>query len=313
MSPHRLSLKQLHYFLVLAEEQNFRQAAERLCMTQPPLSRQIRSLEESLGSPLFMRTRQCVRLTPAGQRLLPQARALLQHAQKVLAGFQPDAPLPQLPAPIIRIGITPVIEADHFLAAQRTFAQKQPDVTLTIRPQSSATSIRDIRQRRLDLAIIGLPARVQGLVTIPLHDDPLMVCLPAQHPLARQRRLSLAMLAQERLLWFERRLHPTYYDHCQNVFDRCDFSPARLPEPTDHHVLLSMVAAGQGVSLIPQSLRRITHPGVVFRPLAEGRLLQISVSIVHAPDLNATGVHTLIGLLRSRLARPKQPAGRRRR
>ena len=368
--PYPVTLRQLHYFCVLAEELNFRRAAERLFISQPPLSRQIRILEDALGTPLFER---CpagpaypVALTEAGARLLPMALQQLQHMDTMLQHFSgagSDAPSGH-PAPgsppaaagrasnahhasasnhpsggkhaftnnpastsnhasgdkrasgrqhtsgnnhaggqramnrraisdnaprpvLLRLGLTPVIDAAQFAWIKPVLATRMPHVRLDVLRQGSTQLVRNLLHGRLDAAIIGTPAMTGDLQITPLHREPLMACLASSHPLARKRQLSLQAIAGEPVFWFERRRNPVYYDHCQHIFGRHQFNPRRLVEPADHHVLLGLVASGQGIALVPSSLRTTRRPGLAFRRLAEGDELAIDVVLAsHARGYN---------------------------
>ena len=353
--PYPVTLRQLHYFCVLAEELNFRRAAERLFISQPPLSRQIRILEDALGTPLFER---CpagpaypVTLTEAGARLLPMALQQLQHMDTMLQHFSgtgSDAPSSH-PAPgsppaaagrasnahhasagnhascgkhasgdkrasgrqytsgnshaggqqamnrraisddaprpvLLRLGLTPVIDAAQFAWIKPVLATRMPHVRLDVLRQGSTQLVRNLLHGRLDAAIIGTPAMTGDLQITPLHREPLMACLASSHPLARKRQLSLQAIAGEPVFWFERRRNPVYYDHCQHIFGRHQFNPHRLVEPADHHVLLGLVASGQGIALVPSSLRTTRRPGLAFRRLAEGDELAIDVVLASHAD-----------------------------
>lgn len=268
-----LKLRQLKYFVAVAEELNFRRAAQRLFITQPPLSRQIKMLEDSLGAPLFERSRQGVRLTDAGTRFLSDARSLIREADQVLGRFEPlDTPaLTEL-----RVGITTVIDASLFAWVEASFAKRFPETRLTVKRQNSSQCIRDLNRGTLDAAVIGLPSHAEGLTTEYLCDDPMVACIPASHKAAKKRQLSVLDLAQDPLFWFDRKLNPAYYNHCEKVFERLGFRPERVPEPSDHHVLLGLIANGQGIALIPRSLKAMTRKGVVYKNLLEGEKLRIS-------------------------------------
>lgn len=290
-----LKLRQLKFFIAAAEELSFRRAAERLFITQPPLSRQIRMLETSLGAPLFDRHRQGVRLTQAGARFLVDARSLVRESEQVLVRFKPEA----ASAPHeLNIGITTVIDASLFAWVEPAFAQRFPGVRLTVKRQLSAQCIRDLNRGDLDAAVIGLPSRAEGLTSEHLCDEPMIACIAARHPLARKRNVSVLDLARDRLFWFDRRLNPAYYDHCEKIFERLGFRPQRIPEPSDHHVLLGLVADGQGVALIPQSLKATTRKGVLYKSLLEGDQLRIRVGVVYRVAEASETVLTLVGLLK---------------
>ena len=248
--------RQLQCFVAVAELLNFRQAAERLCMTQPPLSRQIQQLEAVLGRQLFERDTRGVRMTEAGVHFLADARALLQQAESVLQhARQQDS------GAVLRIGMTTVVDSGIFPDWSAMLAAPCPGVRLAISRQLSIQLIRQLRRGELDVALIGLPSLTNELVVEKLFDDPLMLALPASHPLARKRQVRLADLQGEALFWFGRALNPAYYDFCQPAFQALPRPPRFVPEPPEHHILLAQVAAGQGGALIPRSLRQIRRRG----------------------------------------------------
>lgn len=271
-----LKHKQLACFIAVADTLNFRQAAERLHMTQPPLSRQISQLEGVLGVQLFDRSRQGVRLTEAGERFLPDARALLGQAEALLEkarGYAGGA------EPALNIGITTALDALAFPDLAALFRTRWPEARLNVVPQRSIELIKRLQSGELDAALLGLPSRTGDLLVEHVYDDPLAVALPKGHLLARKRQLALADLQAETLFWFKRALNPAYHDHCQQVFQSLAFAPHTIPEPPDHHVLLGMIAAGQGIALIPSSLRAIQRQGVVYKPLKEGARLAIGIGV----------------------------------
>jgi len=270
-----INLRQLHYFIAVAEELNFRRAALRLCITQPPLSRQIKALEERLGATLFDRSGRQIALTDAGERFLSQARELMRHADHMAAQFvTPSAPRGEL-----RIGMTTVIDAGLFSWVEPEFARRFPDIRLNVKRQISAQSIRELNANALDAAIIGLPSRTAGLTVEHLFDEPMVVAMSVSHPAAKRRKLALRDFSEDTLYWFDRKQNPAYHDHCERVFTRLQFKPSRMIEPADYPILLSLVAEGRGITFIPRSLQVVKRRGIVYKNLAEGNQLGIAVAL----------------------------------
>ena len=279
---HRLDSRSLALFLAVADAQSFRQAAETLHLSQPPLSRAIRQLEERLGTRLFERTTQGVGLTAAGQRLLPFARAmarLLRDAEAALAA-------PGMPA-TLRLGLTSAVEPPWFGALAQRVQAVHPGTVVSTVSDTSPRLVRQLRVGKLDAAFIALPTDAQGLDVLALDRLSMVLALPSAHPLAKRRALRLADLARESVFWFERARQPAFYDHCQKVFARHGFAPPKLREPTDHHVLLGEVAAGRGMALLPQSFTGLRRAGVAYRALAEGDELAVGIGLATPRDRQA--------------------------
>ena len=273
----RLDSRALRQFLAVAETLSFRQAAEVLHMSQPPLSRAVRQMEARLGTPLFERNTQRVVLTPAGQRLLPYARRILQ----LIAQAQDAVAAQQLPARL-RIGVTSAIEAQWFQRVAQ--AMEAQGVEPVVSSDTSPRLVRLLARGRLDAAFIALPTHAQGLEVDVLERQPLLAVLPATHRLARRRTVALDDLAADPLYWFRRARQPAFFDHCRAVFQRHGYAPALLEEPEDHHVLLAAVARGRGVALLPASFAAIRREGVRYKPLREGAELHVGVGLATPRD-----------------------------
>jgi DNA-binding transcriptional LysR family regulator len=259
-----IDLRQLRYFVAVCEERNVRRAAERLHISQPPLSRQIRQLEEALGVELLRRLPTGVEATAAGAALLPEARKTLAQAARAVAAAR-AAPTGEPAA--LRIGYTTVFDVSALPDLCARFGEQYPQWPLTMRGEHSVRLVAAIRGGGLDAAFVGLHTDTRELDTRVLSEEACVVALPSTHPLAARRRLALDELAGLPMFWFARRLNPGFYDVCQRCFERIGFAPAIVPEPADHHILLGRIAAGDGFALIPASLARVRRAGVVCRAL----------------------------------------------
>lgn len=274
---HAISLRQLRYFLCVCDTLNFSHAAQQLHIAQPPLSRQIQQLEQLLGVELFQRNH-TVRLTAAGVALRAQLQPLLLQLEQTLANSA------QLQIDRIRLGYTTVFDCAKISAAFAEFTHCYPQWPLQLKSQPSIQSIREVQRGQLDAALIGLPSATGDLCIAPLWQECWQVALPATHVLARSAALSWAQLAKEPLFWFARARNPGFYDHCLAFFKKIGFTPScLLEEPDDHHILLGLIATGQGLALIPESLVSFARQGVVFRPLI-GEQPELSLALVYMED-----------------------------
>ena len=291
-----IDLRQFRYFLALSEELNFGRAALRLNISQPPLSRQIRQLEESLGVELFRRGTSGVALSEAGLAFLPEVRKTLAQAEKAVAaakGARMGA------GGQFVVGYTTAFDRSAIPDVFDRLRQSFPDWRFVAKGKHSISLVRDLKNGAMDAAFIGLHTETQGLTQEIIHQEPLLVALPAQHPLARKRRLDFDDLRGEPMFWFERRLNPGFYDYCLAYFEQIDFKPLTVAEPPDHHILLGLIAEGQGIALIPSSLREVKRQGVVFRALkASSNQLSMGVAVVYAADNRSAVLPAFLKLVR---------------
>ncbi|MFT4265984.1 MAG: LysR family transcriptional regulator [Xenophilus sp.] len=279
----RLDSRSLELFLAVAETLSFRQAAQMLHLSQPPLSRAIRELEERLGARLFERNTQAVRLTAAGRALVPYARrmaGLLAEARRAVAD-QADAVV------ALRLGMTNAVEPAWFRGLADRVRTACGGVPLTVRSDTSPRLVRQLRAGKLDAAFIALPTEARGLEVVELDRLRMMVAMPSSHPLARRRAVGLAQFAAQPLFWFERARQPAFHDHCQQVFARHGFSPPRVREPADHHVLLAEVAQGRALALLPESFAGLRRAGVSYRRLREGDELAVGIGLAMPAQADA--------------------------
>ncbi|WP_175872743.1 LysR substrate-binding domain-containing protein [Burkholderia sp. BCC0397] len=263
-------LRQWRYFATVADERHFGRAAERLSMTQPPLSQAIRALEDTLGVALFVRTKRSVALTAVGAALLPDVRRLLASA---------DA-LPPLARRLARgeagsLSLAFVSTADYGLLPSllRAFGARYPQVLLQLAEATSDVQIDELVAGRIDagLVIPPVPPRhAAGLSYLPVVREPLVVAMPAgaAPDAPEDEPVQLADIAALPLVIFPRRLAPGFYDIITGCYGAAGETPRIGQEAIQMQTIVSLVSAGMGVALVPQSLRNLRRTGVVYRPLA---------------------------------------------
>jgi DNA-binding transcriptional LysR family regulator len=263
----RIDLRQMECFVAVAEGGGFRVAAERLHMSQPPLSRQIKLLEFELGVLLLERGSKGVTLTAAGRRFLKEARGALDQAKLAVDAARRTSEPTDHP---LRVGFTTFFDPDIIPGIEPAYRKRMPGGSLDANPGFSVDLLKRLRRNSIDIALVGLPCDGHGLVIEPLAFDPLFVMMSSSHPKSRRKSLSIQELSDEPLFWLTRGINPQMYDHFEEILERLDCKLGRRrPAPVYHLLLLARVARGEGVCLTPRSLTQIRRKGVVFRPLRE--------------------------------------------
>ena len=291
-----IDLRQFRYFLALSEELNFGRAALRLNISQPPLSRQIRQLEDQLGVALFVRSSTGVALSEAGAAFLPEARKTLAQAEKAVAAAKG---VRSAAGGQFVVGYTTVFDRSAIPDVFDRLRQQFPTWRFVAKGKHSIALVRELKNGTIDAAFIGLHTDAQGLAQEIIHEEPLVVALSASHPLASKRRIGFDDLRGEPMFWFERRLNPGFYDYCQAYFEQIGFKPHTVPEPPDHHILLGLIAEGQGFALVSSSLRQVKRQGVVFRALKESsNALSMGIAVAYAADNRSAVLQAFLELVR---------------
>lgn len=266
-----MELRHLRYFVAVAEEQHVTRAAERLGMQQPPLSQQIRILERELDVQLFRRLPRGVALTAAGVAFLAGARAILAQLDHAVATAKRTARGEQ---GRIAVGFTSSAPFNPFVPRViRVYREAFPLVALTLEEGGTTELIEGLRNERIDAAFIRTPiADREGLVVQILLEEPMVLALPRGHVLARKKgaskALSLAAVAGEIFVIYRRPSGPGLHDVIVSACNAAGFSPRIGQEAPRIGSTLNLVAAGLGISLVPESLQLMRMDGVVFRRLA---------------------------------------------
>jgi len=261
-----MELRHLRYFIAVAEEGHVTRAAERLGMQQPPLSQRIRALERELDVQLFRRKSRGVELTDAGSTLLAEARAILARVDHAFAVTKRTARGEQ---GRIAVGFTSSAPFHPFVPRViRAYRDAFPLVALTLEEGGTIELIDDLRDERIDVAFVRTAiADQEGLMVSALLQEAMMLALPRAHLLARRtnKAVSLKALAEETFIVYRRHNGPGLYDAILSACHAAGFSPRVGQEAPRIVSTLNLVAAGLGISLVPESLQCMRMDGVVFR------------------------------------------------
>lgn len=261
-----LPLPQLHAFVVLAEELHFGHAAARLGIAQPPLSQQIRRLEDRVGHPLFMRGPGHVSLTPAGEELLPAARSALTTLADALAATRAVA---EGRAGTLRIGFAASLALTVLPALLRQFREQIPDARLQIQEMTTTPQLAALRDRSLDVGLLREPDdNTPDLVFRTVLTEPFVAVLPVGHPLAEHEHVHVEQLADSPFILLPRHVGPQLHDQILGLCIEAGFTPTIAQHAVEWQTICALVEAGLGVSIAPASIARIRLEGIVFRPLA---------------------------------------------
>jgi DNA-binding transcriptional LysR family regulator len=261
-----MELRHLRSFVITAEELHVGRAAARLHLTQPSLSRQIASLEQDVGVALFSRIRRRFGLTPAGEVFLDAARDIVRRADQAVVDAK-TAARGELGTLRLRFVQSATFEAlPRLLGA---FRLAHPAVTLDLENMTTLRQTAALREGQIDVGLIRLPVNEPTLSTRVISRDPLVVALPAGHPLAKRRRVPLRSLAGEPFVLYTRSFGPTVQDaivgHCVNA----GFTPRIIQEAAGVQTIVSLVAAGLGISLLIAPTPPSAEDVVVYRPIAD--------------------------------------------
>jgi DNA-binding transcriptional LysR family regulator len=259
-----MELRHFRYFVAVAEELHFGRAAKRLGISQPPVSQQIRALETEIGVELLRRTKRNVRLTPAGEVLLQAARKLLRGVEETMDVARRAA---RGEVGTVQIGYAPGIEIEILPKLLRAFAHRYPAVDVRILPLHTRDQLEALRQRRIDVGLIRLPAMADDLHIAEICREPLILVAPANHALAKRRTITFRDLEGVPYVHLARNYEPTYYDLILGLAQSAQVTLRVVAESSHLYDNLSLVAAGVGVTLLPTGVRRIRRDGVVYRPV----------------------------------------------
>ena len=304
-----IELRQLRYFVTVAEELHFGRAARRLHMTQPPLSQTIMALEEMLGAPLFERNRRGVALTAAGAALLPEAARLLQQSAGLAELVRRAAT-----GASGRLSLAFVSSADYSVLPPtlRAYRAEFPQVEITLKEATSDLQLEDLLEGRVDagLLIPPLPDRArQDLDYLPVLREPLVLAAPASLPALAAAQAhggkhagaaDLRKLAGIPLIIFPRHISPGLYDAILSVFREAGITAEVGQEAIQMQTIVSLVSAGMGLALVPQSVSNLRRPGVEYLPLVQNTPL-VETGLAWRRDNASPVLRGFLELMRKRI------------
>ena len=260
-----MELRQLRYFLAVAEELHFARAAERLPMTQPPLTVAIRRLEAERGAQLVDRTTRRVTLTPAGEAFRERVEAALGAIDEA-AGDVAEVAAGR--SGRLRVGFVSSASYTVLPEAVRAFRQRRPRIELVLTPLTSGEQLEELLDEGLDLGLVRDPGEVPGLQLELLGTEDLVAVLPETHPLAHSAEVDPAALEGEPMILFPYRLMPGFIARILGLFEPLGMRPHVVQRAIHQETVLGLVAAGLGISVLPESVGRFQMPGVTTRPFA---------------------------------------------
>ncbi|MGO0070524.1 LysR substrate-binding domain-containing protein [Pseudomonas aeruginosa] len=264
-----MELRHLRYFIAVAEELHFGRAAERLGISQPPLSQQIQALEEEIGARLFERTNRRVELTDAGRLFLDESRQVLAQVDKAVL-LARRAHLGELGE--LKIGFTSSAPFTSTIPSSiHAFRKAYPDVHLDLQEMSSRQVLKALLEESLQVGVIRPLALPDAVHWVELFREPLVAVLRADHPLAAgsEDGLAIAALAEEPFVFFPRSYGTGLYDQVIALTRQAGFTPRIAQEASEAMTIIGLVSAGLGVSILPASFRRTRVDGVVYRTLSD--------------------------------------------
>ncbi|MBL0425295.1 LysR family transcriptional regulator [Ramlibacter alkalitolerans] len=278
-----MDLRRIRHFVVLAETLNFRRAAERLHMAQPPLSVSIQKLESELGTKLFVRETTGVTLTPSGRAVLVEARKLLFHGTQLAETARSAV---EGTGGTLRIGFVGTTTWGMLQRLVPAFRAEYPGVELELREATSVSIVQQLEDHRLDIGLVRTPLlQPTSAALVPLEEDLFVAALPRGHALAGKGPLRLAELASETFVMYAASSAPGLHSAALLACQEAGFLPRVSQQAVQVQTLLALVESGLGVALVPSVMQRYASDKIVYRPLTDvSASAAIGLALVHLPE-----------------------------
>ncbi len=287
-------LRHLRAFVAVAEELHFTRAAARLRIAQPPLSQQIRQLEEAVGAQLLARTQRRVQLTDAGRIFLAEAREILRRVESAADTARRTA-LGQTGE--IKVAFAATVLFDALPGIIRAFRERFPDVYLDLREMATGAQLAALRSGDLDIGFVREPEPDPEIESIAVKTETLMIVVDAAHRLAGKKRVAVADLAAEPFVLFPREIAPGLYDQVTKICRDAGFTPRVVQTSRELYTTMSLVEAGVGVSILPASVERLGWENVRSLPIP-GRQGKTRIAAAWRKDRKGPVVEAFLGVAR---------------
>ncbi|WP_327797517.1 LysR substrate-binding domain-containing protein [Bacillus smithii] len=258
-----MELRHLKYFVTVAEELHFGKAAARLNMAQPPLSSQIRQLEEEIGVPLFHRTKRKVELTKEGQVFLEKVYLILKNLEDAIETVRM---VNRGEIGEIAIGFISSASYDILPAIIQHYRKKYPNIHIDLQQLTTEEQVKALHEGRIDVGILCHPIENDNVLFEVIRQEPMVIALPKDHPLARETSsINLNDLFNDPFIVTGRKANQRHYDTLIKLCYQAGFSPKVVQETKELSTVLSFVSSGMGVALVPASIQSIFKNKVIYR------------------------------------------------
>lgn len=272
-----MELRHLKYFKTVAEELHFGKAADRLNMAQPPLSTQIRHLEEELGIPLFHRTKRRVELTKEGEVFLEKVYQILKNldesietVRKVNRGEIGE----------ISIGFLASSAYDVLPTIIKYYRKQYPSIHVNLKQLTSVGQLKALKEGTIHIGIISEPFENDAFNFEVIRREPMVVALPREHPLASENSpIDLIELENDPFILTGRESNQIYYDRIINSCGEVGFSPNIIQETKEMSTLISLVSAGIGIAIVPDSIKALLQNEVIYRKIKNNKFTTVTALV----------------------------------
>ncbi|GEM49876.1 LysR substrate-binding domain-containing protein [Deinococcus cellulosilyticus] len=294
-----MELRHLRYFVAVAEEKHFGRAAERLFITQPPLSQQIRHLEEELGVKLLKRTTQKVELTEAGKVFLEEARTTLEHADRAISAARRVG---RSEASRLELAFIASVASSILTPLLVAFKNAHPEVNVNLAFMRTSDQIPALQEGQIDAGFVRLPFSGQGLVLEEVARDRFVALLPPDHALAGQEKINLLDLKDAPFITTEPQASPDFQTVLLEMCAKAGFRPSIVQEAGNLQAVVTLVAAGMGVSLVPEGVAETAPPETHTREI-DMEPTWSSMAIAYRRDNRSKTLSKFLSVLHTQLGR----------
>lgn len=268
------TVKQLQYFIAVCEARSFRGAAEKLNISQPPLSIQIKDLEEKLEVTLFLRNSHNVVLTKEGEELKSRVASLLTDLCSITKTIKSNNVEKAI------IGTTKTLSFDFIPYFKLFFSDFSDETEIYKHNYTSKELLTELQKENIDFALVSdYQTRDANENSLLIYQEPMILVLPISHPCSQHERVDLNDVTDLPLFWFKQYMNPAFYDQCERVFKTLNYPIIRRAELADNLSMLLEVALGKGMMLLPQSMAQAKVEGVIYKKLIENQYTKLSVDI----------------------------------